>query len=135
MANTAQCVDIFGFTIPVLAGGKRLWSPRFKRFITEKMDTGELTVNQVVKKCKVSKSLVYQWRMQAKGKPVTASDWRAKAVFAPVVVEERPQASTEMAIVKEGNIRLKGCSTKITLPATYPVDDLVKIIRALETSA
>ncbi len=59
------------------------------------MDTGELTVNQVVKKCRVSKSLVYQWRMQAKGKPVTAADWRAKAVFAPVVVEEQPVEATK----------------------------------------
>ncbi len=60
MADNEQSVDIFGFAIPVPAGGKRLWSPRFKHFITEKMDAGELTVNQVVKKCRVLKSLVYQ---------------------------------------------------------------------------
>ncbi|MEM1378890.1 MAG: hypothetical protein AAGG69_16025, partial [Pseudomonadota bacterium] len=85
--------EVFGFKVPVLSGGRRIWPPRFKQFITEKMDSGDLSVQQVSKSCRVSKSLVYQWRMQAKGKPVTASDWRAEA-FAQVVVEDARPVQT-----------------------------------------
>lgn len=93
------------------------------------MDSGDLTVQQVSKTCRVSKSLVYQWRMQARGKPVTASDWRAEA-FAQVVVEDAPPDRAATA-PSAGVISISGVTTRIELPADYPVADLVKIVQAL----
>lgn len=129
MSKKQSELEVFGFTIPVVSGGRRMWPPRFKQFITEKMDSGDLTVQQVSKTCRVSKSLVYQWRMQARGKPVTASDWRAEA-FAQVVVEDAPPDRAATA-PSAGVISISGLTTRIELPADYPVADLVKIVQAL----
>ncbi|RWR05443.1 hypothetical protein [Paenirhodobacter populi] len=81
-------LQAFGFSITVAPAGRRVWPPRFKRFVLEKMDAGELTLNQITQTCGVSRSYVCQWRMQAQGKPVTATEWRAKARFAEVMVPE-----------------------------------------------
>lgn len=67
-----------GFSVPVTPAGRRVRPPRFKRFVLEKMDVGELTLNQITQTC----------GMQAQGKPVTATEWRAKAQFAEVMVPE-----------------------------------------------
>jgi len=95
------------------------------------MDAGELTLEQITQTCGVSRSYVYQWRMQAQGKPVTAAEWRAKAQFAEVVVSEDDQPSAA-AIAPLDQITVSGSRTEITLPGDYPVSDLVQIIRVLE---
>lgn len=132
--DTQEQLKVYGFTISVSPAGRRIWPPRFKRYVTEKMDAGELSVQEVIRTCHVSKSLVYQWRMQARGKPVTASDWRAQAAFAQIISEppgelerERPQSHHE--------ILLRGARAVISLPRDYPVGDLMLIVRALEATA
>lgn len=127
-------LQAFGFSIPVTPAGRRVWPPRFKRYVLEKMDAGELTLDQVIETCGVSRSYVYQWRMQAQGKPVTAAEWRAKAQFAEIVVseDEVPVAAIAAPLAR---IIIAGLVTEITLPSDYPVADLVQIVRALELSA
>lgn len=134
MSDTKSPLQAFGFSIPVTPAGRRVWPPRFKRFVVQKLEAGELTVRQVMEECQVSKSFVYQWRMQAKGKPVTAADWRAKANFTEVLVEDTPpQAESDEARSK--GICISGTLVEITLPADYPVADLVQIIQSVEASA
>lgn len=125
-------LQAFGFSIPVTPAGRRVWSPKFKRFILDKMSSGELTLDQIVETCGVSKSYVYQWRMQAQGKPVTAAEWRAKAQFAEIVVQQDEKPTVAGASLP-AQINISGLITEITLPYDYPIDDLVQIIRALET--
>lgn len=129
MSEKQSELEVFGFKVPVLPGGRRIWPPRFKQFVTEKMDSGDLIVQQVSKTCRVSKSLVYQWRMQAKAKPVTASDWRAEA-FAQVIVEEAPRNQAASG-PSAGVISISSISTRIEVPTDYPVADLIKIVQAL----
>ncbi|KFI29423.1 hypothetical protein CDV50_18885 [Haematobacter massiliensis] len=129
--NSNAPLEAFGFSIPVTPAGRRVWPPRFKRYVLEKMDAGELTLEQITQTCGVSRSYVYQWRMQAQGKPVTAAEWRAKAQFAEVVVSEDDQPSAA-AIAPLDQITVSGSRTEITLPGDYPVSDLVQIIRVLE---
>lgn len=129
-------LQAFGFSIPVTPAGRRVWPPRFKRFVLEKMDSGELTLDQIMETCGVSRSYVYQWRMQAQGKPVTAAEWRAKAQFAEIVVPEdhedgKPSATVPTSMAR---ITISGAVTEITLPSDYPVGDLVQIIRAFEAA-
>ncbi len=126
MTAQTQTIEIFGFTIPILSGGKRQWPLLFKQFISTEIDEGNFTVTQVAKACRVSKSQVYQWRMQAKGKPVTATDWRAKAMFAPVVVE------TENDDTQGRTILVRGRTVEVILPMDYPVSDLIQIIQATD---
>ncbi|MBK4216158.1 hypothetical protein JJJ17_09500 [Paracoccus caeni] len=125
-------LQAFGFSIPVTPAGRRVWPPKFKRFVLDKMSSGELTLDEIVETCGVSKSYVYQWRMQAQGKPVTAAEWRAKAQFAEIVVQQDEGSGTE-PVSLPARIILSGLVTEITLPHDYPIDDLVRIIRAMET--
>ena len=60
MEHYPQSFEAFGFTIEVHAGGRRVWPPSFKRYIASKLDSGELTVNQVMEACNASQSLVYR---------------------------------------------------------------------------
>lgn len=102
------------------------------------MDAGELTIHEVARECRGSKSLVYQLRMQAKGKPVTVAEWRAKA-FAQVLVEEHPaQDQGAAASASEnlgGRIHLRGLRCELVLPADYPVEDLMRLVETIETAA
>lgn len=47
----------FGFTIPISSTGRRIWPSGFKKFIIEKLDAGELTVQQVEQEGQVARSL------------------------------------------------------------------------------
>ncbi|RWR30404.1 hypothetical protein D2T31_08280 [Sinirhodobacter populi] len=94
-------LQAFGFSITVTPAGRRIWPPRFKRFVLEKMDAGELTLNQITQTCGVSRSYVYQWRMQAQGKPVTATEWRAKAQFAESIAQCRHWAEFDSTSAHE----------------------------------
>ena len=62
MDQHTRSFQVYGFTIEVHAGGRRVWPPSFKRFIKQKLDSGELAVGDVMKKCRVSQSLIYKWR-------------------------------------------------------------------------
>lgn len=71
--------------------------------------------------------------MQALGKPVTAAEWRAKAHFAEIVVQDDGEPAVT-ALTKPTQITISGPVTEITLPSDYPVGDLVQIIRAFEAT-
>ena len=62
MGKLPDSFEVYGFTIEVHAGGRRVWPPSFKRFIKDKLDSGELTVSEVMRTCNASQSLVYKWR-------------------------------------------------------------------------
>ncbi|RMC30126.1 hypothetical protein C9E81_22075 [Paracoccus alkanivorans] len=134
MPDTKLPLQAFGFSIPVTPAGRRVWPPRFKRFVVQKMEAGELTVRQVMEECQVSKSFVYQWRMQAKGKPVTAADWRPRQISPRSLSRMRCHRRNPTGHVQKG-ICISGTLVEITLPADYPVADLVQIIQSMEASA
>jgi len=112
-------LQAFGFSIPIIPAGRRVWSPKFKRFILGKMSSGELTLDQIVDTCGISKFYVYQWRMQAQGEPVTAAEWRAKAQFAEIVVQQDEKPTVAGALLP-AQIKISGLITEITLPYDYP---------------
>ncbi len=60
MGRYPQSFEVYGFTIEVHAGGRRVWPPSFKRFIKENLDRGDLSVGDVMKQCNVSQSLGYK---------------------------------------------------------------------------
>ncbi|MFT3690219.1 hypothetical protein [Paenirhodobacter sp.] len=62
--------------------------------------------------------------MQAKGKPATAAEWRAKAQFAEIAIHEDEEPSfPEIAL--PAHITISGLIAEITLPRDYSVADLV----------
>ncbi len=57
-------LEVYGFRIPLMNGGYRIWSPKFKRFIVEGIAMGDLDANNVSKKCKVARSVLSQWKRE-----------------------------------------------------------------------
>ncbi len=54
MSEQPSIRNHYGFSIEVHTGGRRVWPPSFKRFIRTKIESGELTAEQVTKECRVS---------------------------------------------------------------------------------
>lgn len=130
MGRFPQSFEVYGFTIEVHAGGRRVWPPSFKRFVREKLDNCELTVGQVMKTCNVSQSLVYKWRADVKRAGGGRTSVREERLFSEIVIEEPKDPAPTPS---DGNqIVLRGKEVEITLPSTYPVDDLVAVILSLE---
>ncbi len=57
MTTRSSFIQAFGFSTPVSKGGRKTWPDGFRARILEKLDAGELTIQQVTKECGVSKSL------------------------------------------------------------------------------
>ena len=51
-----------GFTIPISSTGRRIWPSSFKKFVINKLNAGELTVQQVEQEGRVARPLIYKWR-------------------------------------------------------------------------
>ncbi len=62
MTTFPQSFEVYGFTIEVHSGGRRVRPHSFKRFITQQLNSEALTVHQVMKECNFSQSLVYKLR-------------------------------------------------------------------------
>ena len=133
MDQSPQSFKVYGFTIEVHAGGRRVWPPSFKRFVKEKLDNGELALVDVMKTCNVSQSLVYKWRADVKASRIRTTTVTEDAFFSEIVLQE--DVSTEALAELTTNILLRGRKMEISLPPTYPVTDLVKIILAIEGHA
>lgn len=134
MGQYPTSFEAFGFTIEVHTGGRQVWPPSFKHYITGKMDSGELTVDQIIKTCKASKSLVYKWRADVKDSKIRSVDVHQEQLFSEIRIdEENVPGSDEDEI--DDRIRLTGRGCFLSLPKTYPVGDLIKIIQALKGHA
>ena len=131
MSLEVRSFEVYGFTIEVHAGGRRVWPPSFKRFVKDKLDNGELILADVMKTCNVSQSLVYKWRADVKASRIRTATVTEGALFTEVVVDEE-RAASDTAPMEHDQIQISGGTFNVSLPATYPVEDLVKVILAIE---
>ncbi|MCG7522760.1 hypothetical protein [Ruegeria sp. Ofav3-42] len=120
----------YGFTIEVHAGGRRVWPPSFKDFVKQKLDSGEFTVEQVMADCNVSKSLVYKWRADVRRANLGRTEVREERVFSEIVVADFDD--TDVATSTISHIELRAGSVELILPETFPIDDPIKIVLAVE---
>lgn len=130
MAQFPKSFEVYGFTIEVHAGGRRVWPPSFKRFVNDGLDSGKLAVADVMKECNVSQSLVYKWRADVKASRIRTTTVTEDAFFSEVVVAE-DQLTSPLADPAQ-NILLRGREIEVAFPSTYPVSDLIKVIQSLE---
>ena len=133
MSLEVRSFEVYGFTIEVHAGGRRVWPPSFKRFVKEELDSGKLALADVMKECNVSQSLVYKWRADVKASRIRTTTVTEDAFFSEVVVDEDQSASPLADPARD--ILLRGREIEVTLPSTYPVSDLIKVILSLESRA
>lgn len=135
MGQFPQSFEVYGFTIEVHAGGRRVWPPSFKRFVKDKLDSGELAVGDVMRTCNVSQSLVYKWRSDVRRAGTRRTSRREERVFSEVIVEDQELPAGVGADTDADQIHVHFRNVDLALPAAYPVDDLVKIILAVEAHA
>ena len=126
MVHSGESFEVYGFKIEVHAGGRRVWPPSFKRFVTAGLENGDLSVRDVMKTCNVSQSLIYKWRSDVRRSKGCKTEFREERTFSEIVIQEdpiEPLASSEIVLRRD--------KLEITLPASYPVSDLVSVIQAL----
>ena len=118
--------EVYGFKIEVHAGGRRVWPPSFKRFVSQGLENGDLSLREVMKTCNVSQSLVYKWRGDVRRAGRRKTNVREERMFSEVIVQEdhtEPNSLSEIVLRRD--------KLEITLPTSYPVSDLVSVIQAL----
>ncbi|WP_037316422.1 hypothetical protein [Ruegeria halocynthiae] len=96
MGQFPQSFEVYGFTIEVHAGGRRVWPPSFKRFVKIKLDLGELTVGDIMEDCNVSQSLVYKWRSDVKSSRVRSVARSEERIFSEVLINEETQPNRDL---------------------------------------
>jgi len=129
MDQHTKSFQVYGFTIEVHAGGRRVWPPSFKRFIKQKLDSGELKVGDVMKKCRVSQSLIYKWRSDVRCASNRKTEIREERLFSEVVIDEDGPLHSDAELADQ--IILRNSDVEISLPVGYPVRDLIQVVGAL----
>lgn len=133
MGQFPQSFEVYGFTIEVHAGGRRVWPPSFKRFVKTKLDLGELTVGDIMEDCNVSQSLVYKWRSDVKSSRVRSIARSEERIFSEVLVNEATQPNRDPET--DNRILLTRRESTLSFPADYPVNDLVTIALAMDSQS
>ena len=90
--------------------------PSFKRFITNSLDDGSLKVDDVMKRCNVSQSLVYKWRADLKRAGRSRIAVREERLFSEVVIEDTQHS--EPTAPGTSQIVLRGREIEVFLPVT-----------------
>ena len=129
MDQHIKSFQVYGFTIEVHAGGRRVWPPSFKRFVKQKLDSGELTVGEVMKKCRVSQSLIYKWRSDVRRASNRKTEIREERLFSEVIIDESAPSNSEAELADQ--IILRSSTLEISLPVGYPVSDLIQVVAAI----
>lgn len=126
--------EVFGFCIPLTDDGRRLWTLEFKRYIAAKLNAREMSATKVGEICNVSSSQVYQWKMEVIGKGVNSRPWRkSHRMFKEVtMIEDRVELASDQPDRPSTLTRIQGRYTALCLPADYPVDALIAVLKVLE---
>jgi len=98
--------------------------------VKKKLDDGELTVEDIMAECNVSQSLVYKWRADVKRANCNFPETQTESIFSELFVE-RDNAALETGIPEHSQITVRSKDLDISLPAAYPVADLIKVIQAV----
>ncbi|MDC0657928.1 hypothetical protein N6L27_07985 [Leisingera sp. SS27] len=101
--------------------------------MNEKLDNGELILADVIKECNVSQSLVYKWRADVKASRIRKTTETEDAFFSEIAIQN--DGPMETCVNSVASVTLRGREIEISLPSTYPVDDLIKVILSLEARA
>ncbi|MFV0291978.1 MAG: hypothetical protein ACK5II_01620 [Paracoccus sp. (in: a-proteobacteria)] len=100
------------------------------------METGELTVRQIAEESGIKKSIIYKWQAKSRSANKTA---RPSKTFAQVLVGNEPakQPWTEDGLPEAGVqcIHLRGVAANLILPPDYPIENLVRLVQAMEATA
>ncbi len=121
----------FGYSIPVGRDGRRLWPTKIKREMAHRMRSGTLSIGDVQKTCQISNKIAYAWRTRPKHKNSAKRQKVREPV--PVFAELKVQHDVPVEQTETAHIVFKRAGCELLLPSTYPIADLVGLIRAFES--
>lgn len=135
MGLETKSFNAYGFRIEVHAGGRRVWPPSFKRFVKEGLDSGQLTLAEVMRDCNVSQSLVYKWRADVRRANEISTDDANTQFFSEIVLEDDANHIGTLPLLSPNSptstIELRFGAAEISIPTEYPVENLIQIIKNL----
>ncbi len=76
--------EVHGFKVPMTPDGRRIWSPKFKKYVIEKILKGELKTKDIAKRCKVHPSVLQQWRNDIE--TYASDDFEREELYPPLEV-------------------------------------------------
>lgn len=118
----------YGYSIPVRKDGRRMWPAKFKRAMTYKIRSKELTVKEVSEVCKTDQFTVKQWRREyGKEASLDGPPHSAEPAFAQLTTSDTDGS----ALCAGGEISVRCKGFDFTLPANYPVESIVRILKSL----
>ncbi|MDB6454954.1 hypothetical protein [Falsirhodobacter sp. 20TX0035] len=92
-----------------------------------------MTVGDIKDVCKVETSQIYQWKAEVIGKGAHSRPWRKSyQMFKEVTLLEERQEAVEDVAPTASFIRIQGRYTALCIPADYPVDALLAVLKVLE---
>ena len=120
----------YGFVIPVGPSGRRRWADEFKRFVSEEITHGRLTVASVSKSCRISENTLYIWKRQFASDTGQVPNQAAKPKgFTELALHVDPVSHTDDRMtIERGGVCLH-------LPLSYPPSKIAELLRAIEASA
>ncbi len=71
--------EIFDFKIPVTSDGRRIWSPKFKTFVTEGIHKRAFSAGEVAKLCNINVSMVHGWSKEVRRSPQKLAEHSIKS--------------------------------------------------------
>lgn len=120
----------FGFSIAINSAGRRIWPPDFKKYVVDKLNAGELTVQQVEQNGKLARSLIYKWLAKNKTRDCAEGPMNA---FTQVCVDASPMETAGFerspSTADARCIRIQGSVSHVILPPDYPVDNLIHLVQ------
>lgn len=102
-----------------------MWPDKFKAEMAKQMNSGKLTINDVQKTCKVPQQTAYQWKKEF-GKRRKSEK---KPTFATLNVADDETPTTQH---KAASIIIRRGKTEILLPTEYRMEEVARLVQALE---
>ncbi|SMR83524.1 hypothetical protein SAMN04488030_3449 [Aliiroseovarius halocynthiae] len=118
----------YGYSIQVRKDGRRMWPAKFKRAMVYKIRSKELSVKELSEVCKTDQFTAKQWRREyGKVESLNETIHPAEPVFAQLTLSDDDRSTQRSA----GDIRVHCKGFDLTLPANYPVEGIVQILKTL----
>lgn len=126
-----EIFSVFGFNVRVGVDGRRMWPGDFKEYICTELNTGGLTLAEVLETCQLDPSTLREWRgrwgKKAPGGRVERLSRSAQVSFSEVKIHDSRPETTPQILLKAGRCELH-------LPRDYPPAELGLLIQTIEHS-
>lgn len=122
---------VWGFTVPIMNGGRRRWPRALRAMAVEKVADGA-GIREIAEEIGAHKSLVALWVKNAQSESSVPAFFE---VVPPTALH--PSHRQSRAVASEDDpapCRIRIGDTDIAIPPGYPADHLAEVLRAVRAS-